>query len=312
MKKTMKSKNLAWKGIPEMAMASISSTREARFWQRQEGDMVKCLLCPHFCHIAAGRSGRCLVRYNDHGTLMARAYGRITSIALDPIEKKPLYYYCPGSQVLSIGSYGCNLDCSFCQNWTIARREAENELLEPADLVRLAQKYKSQGNIGIAYTYNEPLINWEYVYDCARMIKAVNLKNILVTNGFINAEPLAEILPYIDAMNIDLKSFSESFYHDICHGKLTPVLETIARCAAGCHVEVTTLLIPGLNDREEEVEKLAAWLASADESIPLHLTRHHPAYKLEKPDPISIERLRFLAAVARRHLTRVRLGNIGL
>lgn len=292
--------------------AKISHT--ARFWEKhlakKEGQ-VKCLLCPHHCLIASGKSGICMVRKNEQGTLVAEAYGKITSIALDPIEKKPLYYYHPGSNVLSVGSYGCNLSCSFCQNWTIASRRAEYEYLDPASLARLSADYKRLDSIGVAFTYNEPLINWEYVYESAVRIKANGQKNILVTNGFINARPLDELLPYIDAMNIDLKSFHDQFYRKTCGGRLQPVLDTIARCAGRCHLEITTLLIPGLNDSEEEIDQLAAWLATIDPATPLHLTRHHPAYKMMQPQPIEIDRMNKLADIARRYLSRVRLGNTG-
>jgi pyruvate formate lyase activating enzyme len=298
----------AGSGSKESTMAEIS--REALYWQPGQNGRVLCQLCPHLCKIMPGQHGLCLVRRNAGGRLIPDSYGKVTSLALDPIEKKPLYRFFPGSRILSVGSYGCNFHCGFCQNWSIARQEAPYRELEPVTLAEMAVQAKSGGNIGLAYTYNEPLVGYEYVLDCARLIRQHQLKNVLVTNGYINPEPMAALLPYIDAMNIDLKAWNQDFYSRICGGKVEPVRQTIALCARACHVEITTLLIPGLNDQEGEIQALAEFLAAIDPDMPLHLTRHHPDYKMAEPAPISSARMEELAALARKSLKNVWLGNL--
>jgi pyruvate formate lyase activating enzyme len=288
----------------------MDTSEHAALFARMDGDVAICSLCPHACHIAPGQPGLCKARKNSGGKLIAWSYGKITSLALDPIEKKPLFRFFPGSRILSAGSFGCNLSCGFCQNWQIAQRESSWRLIEPDEMARLATQARAEGNIGLAYTYNEPLVSYEYVLECARLLRRDEMKNVLVTNGYINPKPLQELLPYIDAMNIDLKAWNTSFYSDICGGRRDPVLATIKASAAQCHVEVTTLLLPGLNDDELEISELAGWLASLSPEIPLHLTRHHPDYQMETPAPISRARLEKLAAVARKSLKYVWLGNI--
>ncbi|MDW7656251.1 MAG: AmmeMemoRadiSam system radical SAM enzyme [Bacillota bacterium] len=286
------------------------SEREADYWQPADQGRVACLLCPHYCLIAEGQAGICRVRVNRNGRLIATAYGKITSLALDPIEKKPLHGFFRGSRILSVGSFGCNFKCDFCQNWSISQKNAPWHLILPEDLVSRAVQERRSGNIGLAFTYNEPFINYEYVMDCARLARKEGLKNVLVTNGSINPEPLDALLPWIDAMNIDLKSWQSSFYQQICHGKREPVLETIRLAARRCHVEITTLLIPGMNDAESDLDALASWIATIDPTIILHLTRYHPDYLMSEPKPITVERLRQLAQIAGRHLETVILGNI--
>jgi len=274
--------------------------------------MVVCTLCPHRCRIRPESRGICQVRLNLAGRLVAESYGRITALALDPVEKKPLYRFHPGSMILSAGSYGCNFRCGFCQNWSISQEKAPSRLIMPETLVDLAEQARAQGNIGLAFTYNEPLVGFEYVLDTARLARKLGLVNVLVTNGSINPEPMDELLPWIDAMNIDLKAWQPDFYKRICHGSLQPVLDTIARCAARCHVEVTTLLIPGLNDQDEAVSSMADWLASIRTDIPLHLTRHHPDYRMTDQQPISRQRLLDLVKLASRSLHYVYAGNLPL
>lgn len=282
----------------------------ASYWQPLDVRVVVCTLCPHHCRIQPGSRGICNVRLNLEGRLIAESYGQITSLALDPIEKKPLYRFHPGSMILSAGSYGCNFRCGFCQNWSISQEKAPSRLIQPEMLVNLARKAADQGNIGLAYTYNEPLVGFEYVYDTARLARQNGLVNVLVTNGSINPEPMSDLLPWIDAMNIDLKSWQPSFYGKVCHGGLQPVLDTIAQCAPRCHVEVTTLLIPGLNDQDEDVISMAKWLASIRTDIPLHLTRHHPDYQMNDQQPISRMRLLHLVELARQSLLYVYPGNL--
>ncbi|ANX00103.1 radical SAM protein [Thermoclostridium stercorarium subsp. leptospartum DSM 9219] len=271
-----------------------------------------CEICPHHCSIDEGQLGFCRARTNKNGEIVCENYGKLTSIALDPIEKKPLKRFFPGSFILSVGSYGCNLKCPFCQNYEISMTcggKISTEKVMPELLVDMAESLVSRGNIGIAYTYNEPLISYEYVMDCARLAKRKSLKNVVVTNGYICEKPLEELLPYIDAMNIDLKSFSNEFYKNI-KGDLETVKNTITLAAKNCHVEVTTLIIPGENDSGEEMEELSAWLASISPEIPLHVTRFFPRYLMTEKKPTPVDKILKLADVARKNLRYVYEGNI--
>lgn len=283
---------------------------QALYWDHQPDERADCRLCPHRCRIRPGQAGICRARRNISGQLIAWSYGKITSLALDPIEKKPLAFFHPGSSILSAGSFGCNFRCDFCQNWSISQQEAPFRQLSPADLVALAQRAAGQGNIGLAHTYNEPLVSFEFVLDCARLTRSAGLKTVLVSNGYIEPEPFAELLPWIDAMNIDLKAWHPDFYHQICGGDIEVVKRNIQTAASVCHVEITTLLLPGQNDSEEDIDALAAWLAKIRPDLPLHLTRHHPDYRRPEPGPISRQRLNALAGLARRHLQRVMIGNV--
>ncbi|HHV06939.1 MAG TPA: AmmeMemoRadiSam system radical SAM enzyme [Firmicutes bacterium] len=271
-------------------------------------DKVQCHLCPHGCRISPGQSGICRVRVNKEGTLYAANYAQVSSLALDPIEKKPLYHFYPGKDILSLGTVGCNLKCSFCQNYGISQEDAHTRKLGPEQAVRLA-KEQGPSCIGLAYTYSEPLMWYEYVLDTARQAKAAGLKNVLVTNGFIQPEPFKELLPFIDAMNIDIKSFQEDYYRRICAGKLAPVLETVENAvAAGCHVEITTLVVPGLNDSPAEIKALAGWIAELSPTIPLHLSRYFPQYKMDLP-PTPLQTLKQALNISREKLNYVYIGN---
>lgn len=272
---------------------------------------VKCRICPHHCNIEEGHTGLCRARTNQSGKIVCENYGRLTALALDPIEKKPLYHFYPGSRILSVGSYGCNLDCPFCQNCDISM--AGGEGIETQDitceeLVHKALVLRSRGNIGIAYTYNEPLIGYEFVRDCTREARKHGLKNAVVTNGYICGEPLEELLPCIDAFNIDLKGFTEEFYHKL-RGDLATVKHTISLAARQCHVEVTTLIIPGENDSEEEMMELSGWLAGVDADIPLHISRFFPRWKMQDREATPVEKVYRLAQIARRNLKHVHEGN---
>lgn len=284
--------------------------KKAMYWIKKDKDVVQCVLCPHGCVITPGNRGICRVRYNNNGTLESLNYGLCTALALDPIEKKPLYNFYPGSKILSAGTFGCNLKCSFCQNWTIAHGENppvyEVTSLELADL---AQKHKAEGNIGLAYTYSEPLMWYEFVLETAKEVSNKGLKNVLVSNGYINEEPLQELLPFIDAANIDVKGYNDTFYPKMCKGKLEPVKKTVALLAPHCHVEVTTLVIPGENDKVEEIEELARWLSTVSPEVTLHLTRYFPNYRLNLP-PTPRKTLEKAREAALRHLSKVYLGNI--
>ncbi|NLM84403.1 MAG: AmmeMemoRadiSam system radical SAM enzyme [Clostridiales bacterium] len=276
---------------------------------------ARCGICHHRCELDEGQLGACRARRNRGGRIVCENYGRVTSIALDPIEKKPLYRFRPGSRILSVGSYGCNMRCLFCQNCAISMAGPDNGGkralwvdMTPEELVKRAAELRPYGNVGLAYTYNEPFIGYEFVMDCARLIRERGLVNVAVTNGCINEEPLLEILPYIDAMNIDLKSFRRDFYRRM-GGDLDTVLRTIQIAAERCHVEVTTLIIPGENDADEEMEEIASWLAGVDRDITLHITRFFPAWKMKDKPPTPVERVYSLVDVARRHLKYVFPGN---
>lgn len=271
---------------------------------------MNCTLCFHHCNIPEGKTGLCRARTNQNGAIVCSNYGKLSSIALDPIEKKPLARFHPGSSILSVGSYGCNLRCPFCQNHEIAMAECTSETIyvSPDTLVRKALELVSLGNIGLAFTYNEPLISYEYVRDCSTLARENGLKTVLVTNGTICREPLLELLPLIDAMNIDLKGFTHEYYAWL-GGDLNTVMETISLSHERCHVEITTLVVPGKNDSDEEMESLSSWLASLDPTIPLHISRFFPRYKMLDSSPTPVSTVYRLCEIARRHLRYVYEGN---
>lgn len=287
--------------------------KEAMFYEKLGQSMVRCFLCPHNCMIGSGGRGICGVRQNRAGKLYSLNYGEISSIGVDPIEKKPLYRFHPGSSILSVGSIGCNLKCPFCQNHSIARVKPEEVHTYPAEsqqIVAKALSLQQQGNIGIAYTYNEPTIWYEYVYDTAKLARENGLMNVIVNNGFIGSEALDKLLPFTDAMNIDLKAYREDLYEDFLKGGLQEVKISIERAAASCHVEVTTLVIPGFNDAVSEIEEMAEWLASLSPELPLHLSRYFPRFELTDREPTPYETLDYLKKAAERHLKYVYLGNV--
>ena len=279
----------------------------ASFWEKQNGDKVKCFLCPHNCVIPAGKHGICKVRVNDNGALFSSIYGETTGVGLDPIEKKPLYHFFPGSQILSLGTNGCNLSCTFCQNWQISQTgSTERYKLSSDSAVKLALK---ESAIGIAYTYNEPFIWFEYVLETAKKAKQSGLKNVLVTNGFVNPAPLNELLPYIDAMNIDLKSISDEYYLETCNGKLASVKRTIETAVKRCHVEITNLLVTGRNDSEKELMDLTDYIFSLDKEIPLHFSRYFPLFRATEP-ATPVLTLQNAAKIASCKLSYVYTGNL--
>ena len=258
-----------------------------------------------------GQQGFCRARENKGGRIICSNYGKLTSVALDPIEKKPLSRFMPGSKILSVGSYGCNLRCPFCQNYRISMSGSEIQTMDtaPEELARKALELVDKGNIGVAYTYNEPLISYEFVYDCSLEVRKSGLKNVLVTNGYICEKPLKRLLPYIDALNIDLKGFSEIFYNKL-DGDLESVKRTIVVASEQCHVEVTTLIIPGENDSKQEMEQLSSWLSSVNENIPIHISRFFPQYKWTHLSPTSEGTIYSLAEIASGKLRYVYTGNI--
>jgi pyruvate formate lyase activating enzyme len=283
--------------------------KTAKYWHKRENRHVECDLCPHGCNLAEGKTGLCRVRVAKEGELKAAAYGCVSSAGMDPIEKKPLYHFCPGTMIFSFGGWGCNLACEFCQNWTISQKvESSGPRYEPRHIV---DKALTADSIGIAYTYNEPLINIEYVEDCARLAKAEGLANVLVTNGYVQAEAAGDLLPLVDALNIDIKSMDDGFYRKICHGNLKPVLDFAVQAArAGCHVEITNLIIPSLNDEDYMVSALAKWIReNLGAATPLHLSAYHPQYKVRIP-PTPLEVLRHAYDICSADLTYVYLGNV--
>lgn len=284
-------------------------TREALYWESLRKDLVKCFLCPHKCLISLGNLGICGVRKNEKGKLYTLNYGLCTAVAMDPITKKPFRDFFPQSMVLSLGTFGCNLQCPFCQNWTIAHSLPKGNEITPRDIAKVAKGKEKEGNIGVAYTYSEPLVWYEFVLDAAKEVKKLGLKNLLVTNGYINEEPLRNLLPYIDAVNLDVKAFNGDFYQKLCKGDLLTVKRTAEILAESCHLEITTLVIPGENDSIAEIKELAYWISNISDNIPLHLTRYFPHYKFSIP-PTPGEKLRQLQGVASNYLKKVYLGNI--
>lgn len=268
------------------------------------------MLCPHFCKIAPGKRGICGVRKNRGGTIELMTYGVISGHSFDPIEKKPLYHFFPGYSILSIGSYGCNMRCDFCQNWQISQARAGSFSADTDPEKLVAEACASENNAGIAFTYNEPVIWFEFVRDTALRIKETGLFTVMVSNGFVNRDPLNEIMGFIDAFNIDLKAFSESFYKGLTGAELEPVKKSLKQIAkAGKHLEITTLIIPGKNDSAEEMEAESKWISDElGEEIPLHLSRYFPMYKRNEP-PTPGETMTNLFDTARRYLKYVYIGN---
>lgn len=282
--------------------------------------MPQCEVCFRHCKIEEGMTGFCGARACRNGKIVADNYGKLTALALDPIEKKPLKMFMPGTAVLSVGSYGCNLRCPFCQNSSISwSQEAfaykdTAERYSPKEIVKSALDLRGRGNIGLAFTYNEPLVGWEFVRDTAMLCKEAGMKNVLVTNGTASLKVLQEIKPYIDAMNIDLKSFSEDFYKDFIGGDLQMTKNFIRSALETSHVELTTLIIPGKNDSEEEMRSLSAWVAGLEKEsgkkIPLHITRFFPRFKFTDSESTPISKIKRLVDLAMEQLEFVFAGNV--
>ena len=303
-------------------------------------EMIICNVCPHACRLSPGDIGACgargysgeespdALRAGDCGDELRASgkggttplnYGIAASLALDPIEKKPLKRFFPGSRIVSFGSFGCNLRCPFCQNYEISTRsvryfdteEMQNAYISPENLLKTALKYKSKGNIGVAFTYNEPLISYEYVIDTAKLLKQHDMKTVLVTNGCVNGEIADRVLPWVDALNIDLKSFQAEVYEKILKGDLETVKSFIEKAHRTCHVELTSLIVPGMNSEPGEMEKLSSWVASLEggSKIPLHVTRFFPRYRMEDEQPTDVELIYLLAGIAKEKLEYVYIGN---
>lgn len=280
---------------------------------------MKCEVCFRHCDLSEGQRGFCRARICKGNKIIPENYGVITSIALDPIEKKPLNRFFPGSYILSVGSYGCNLRCPFCQNHDISqigdRGEGEEfSKVTPERILEIALSEKPRGNIGVAYTYNEALTSYEFMRDTAKLVHEAGMKNVLVTNGTAEPHVLREIQPYIDAMNIDLKSFSEKVYREVLHGDLKQTMAFIEEAAEFCHVEITTLVVPGINDSIEEIESIAEWISGLNngkgKDIPYHLSRFFPRFNMTDRPPTDEELIYSLVDAAGKRLNYVYAGNV--
>lgn len=289
---------------------------EALFYKKMGKKCVRCMLCPHSCAISEGLTGRCRARKNIGGQLRTLTWGKLGALQIDPIEKKPIHFFMPNTMTLSVGSLGCNMNCQFCQNHHLARPPEINRLLQtststnhvpPQQLIKEAMRNDTPS---ISYTYNEPTVNYEYVLQSSELARDQGIANIIVTNGFIGHQPLQGWLTNVDAMNIDLKCFNEKAYRRL-GGRLAAVQQTIYTAAEQVHVEITSLLVTGINDNIYEIEAMARWLATIDENIPLHLSRYFPQqdYLQQATD---IDFMEQAYEVARSHLKRVRLGNVPL
>ncbi len=276
---------------------------------KKEEDRVRCTACAHYCLISDGRTGICGVRKNIKGKLYLLVYGKVVSRNVDPIEKKPLYHFLPESKAYSIGTVGCNFFCKGCQNYDISQqREISGVTVTSNEVISSAIKYNCKS---LAYTYNEPTIFAEFVKDCAKIAKKKGLKNILVTNGYMSKEGIDFLSQYIDAMNIDLKSFSDDFYKKNCGARLQPVLNTIKMChKKRIWIEITTLIIPGENDSEKELKKIAKFIAKVDKNIPWHISRFFPMYKMQQKNPTKIKSLEKAYKMGKKYLNNVYIGNL--
>jgi pyruvate formate lyase activating enzyme len=266
---------------------------KALFWKVLKPGIVQCVLCPHFCVINEGAYGKCRVRKNVLGELLAMSYERPVSVNIDPIEKKPLFHFLPASKTYSIGMAGCNLGCSFCQNWELSQKSAEELMVPETKAEDIVNQAIEAGCPSISYTYSEPLVSYEFVIDIAKVARKKGLKNVLVSNGFVNPEPLKKICKYIDAANIDLKSISDDFYKNSCKARLKPVLESLKILKEKkVWLELTNLIIPGLNDSETDIEKLVIWVKkNLGTDVPLHFTAFYPQYQMQNIPETTAESL---------------------
>ncbi|HII72299.1 TPA: AmmeMemoRadiSam system radical SAM enzyme [Candidatus Woesearchaeota archaeon] len=287
--------------------------KEAMFYEKQERMKVQCKLCPHQCVILHGKRGVCRVRENRQGVLYSMVYGLPCTAAVDPIEKKPLFHFLPGSKAFSIATAGCNFHCKWCQNWEISQRppeEVPSMKMSPEEVVSKAIR---SGSETIAYTYVEPSIFYEYMLDCAKLARKQGLKNIMVSNGYLNPEPAKKLFKYIDGINIDLKGFTEEFYREYCGGRLQPVLDTIKLAhKMGVWVEVTMLIVPTVNDDFNKIKEMCQWLKdSVGDRVPLHFSRFFPMYKMTHIEPTPVETLLHAEKIARGvGLKYVYIGNV--
>ena len=281
--------------------------KEVPYYEKTETEALVCRLCPAECRLTPGKRGICRSRYQDDGKIVTDNYGELVTVAVDPIEKKPLYHFYPGTQILSTGANCCNLACRHCQNWTISQEKAPTSYCPPENLPSIARDHES---IGVAFTYTEPLMWYEYIMDTAPLLKQAGLKVVLVSNGYINPEPLEELLPYVDAANIDLKGMRPEFYKRVCKGRLEPILDNLKRMAGSdVHLEITNLIIPDENDSEDEIRQLIDFVAELGKNVPLHFSAYHPDYQMDRPGTPAVT-LRRAYDMAREKLNHVFIGNM--
>jgi pyruvate formate lyase activating enzyme len=297
-----------------VSLGSDPSIVAGRWWHRLEDGRIQCDLCPRFCHLADGQRGFCFIRQNLDGEMALTSYGRASGFCLDPIEKKPLNHFLPGTSVLSFGTAGCNLGCRFCQNWDISKAKEQDRLNAHAGPEAIAEAAVQSGARSVAFTYNDPVIFAEYAIDTARACRERGVKAVAVTAGYITPEARGEFYSVMDAANVDLKAFTEDFYRKQCYAHLEPVKDTLRWLAHETDVwlEVTTLLIPGENDGAEEIDRLCEWFAGAvGDEVPLHFTAFHPDFKmLDKPRTPSETLTRARAQALRWGLKHVYTGNV--
>lgn len=286
--------------------------KEALFYEKKDNNIVQCRLCPNNCTISPGNRGNCKVRQNQNGQLVSLAYGKLISAAIDPIEKKPLFHFLPGSMVFSVATAGCNLHCLWCQNYKISQSSSDEIPFEETKPIQIVRDAKDSDCTSIAYTYVEPSIFYEYVLDIAKLAREHNLKNIMVTNGYINPAPLKQLYQYIDGANIDIKAFTEDTYNKYCKGKLAPVLEATKLIKEmNIHIEITNLLIPGVNDDPNMIKEMCTWIVdNLGKETPIHFSRFFPTYKMTDTQPTPIETLEKAYQIAKEAgLVYIYLGN---
>ena len=286
--------------------------KEAAYFQ-QVDDKVQCLLCPHKCILSNGEIGICNVRYAHDNTLYTMVYNRLAAVHVDPVEKKPLYHFYPGSLVLSVGTVGCNMQCAFCQNWEISQIEGQDAVGSMFDVTAetIVDRALKSDCLGVAYTYNEPTVFYEFMVDIAKKVKAAGLKNVMVTSGYINPEPLASLLPYIDAFSVDMKGFTESFYRHETKASLAPVLASIKQMYnAQKHIELVNLIVPHQNDDEQSFMEMIHWIKEhLGKRTVLHLSRYFPAFRMDdEPTPFAV--MHHFQQLAKKSLDFVYLGNM--
>lgn len=282
--------------------------REAMFYEKLDGKGVRCTLCPHGCRLADGQAGLCRGRENHGGVLVAVTFAETISLSNDPVEKKPLYHFYPGGYLLSMGPNACNLSCQHCQNWEISQARVPTSHIPPEAAVEYARS--ARHCVGLSFTYSEPLMWFEYVLETSRLARREGLKTTLVTNGFINQKPAAELLPFIDGINLDIKSMDDEFYRDVCGARLQPVLDFAVQARKASHLEVTNLVIPGLNDKPEQIQALIDWVFdNLGDETPLHFSRYFPRYKMSRP-ATPVDTLSKAYKLAKTKLKFVYVGNV--
>ena len=301
-------------GLTGAGPAEVPANYPGRYWHLLQDGRIQCDLCPRYCRLRDGQRGLCFVRWRRGGEILLTTYGRSSGFCIDPVEKKPLYHFLPGTPVLSFGTVGCNLACKFCQNWDISKAKESDRLQETASPESIAQAAAENGCNSVAFTYNDPVIFLEYAVDTARACNETGIRTIAVSAGYICAEPREEFFRHMDAANIDLKSFNKAFYRKLCGGRLEPVLETLEFLARETSVwlEITNLVIPGENDSDTDIDRMTQWIADRlGVDVPLHFSAYHPAWKMTGPSTTPLSTLRRARRIAQQNgLRHVYTGNV--